>query len=115
MTAPSGFFKSGHLPTLVAALVYFDVSFMVWVLLGPLSPFLRDRFALSAAQQGLLVAIPLLGGSCFRPILGALGDRIGGRRAGLIGLSLTVAALLFGWLGAHSLTQLYVLGHPKRS
>src|SRR5258708_1011344 len=110
MTARTGFSKSGHLPTLVAALLYFDVSFMVWVLLGPLSPFLRERFALSAAQQGLLVAVPLLGGSCFRPILGALGDRIGGRRAGLIGLSLTVAALLFGWLGAHSVTQLYVLG-----
>lgn len=110
MTERAGFFKSGHLPTLVAALLYFDVSFMVWVLIGPLSPFLRDRFALSAAEQGLLVAIPLLGGSCFRPILGALGDRIGGRRAGLIGLSLTIAALLFGWLGAHSVTQLYVLG-----
>src|SRR5438034_8842985 len=89
MTPRETFLESGHLPTLVAALLYFDVSFMVWVLLGPLAPFLRDRFALTAAQQGLLVAIPLLGGSCFRPILGALGDRIGGRRAGLIGLSLT--------------------------
>jgi NNP family nitrate/nitrite transporter-like MFS transporter len=110
MTARTGFLKSGHLPTLVAALLYFDVSFMIWVLLGPLSPFLRERFALSAMQQGLLVAIPLLGGSCFRPILGALGDRIGGRRAGLVGLSVTIGALLFGWLGAHSVTQLYVLG-----
>ena len=110
MTARTGFLKSGHLPTLVGALLYFDVSFMVWVLLGPLSPFLRDEFALSAAQQGLLVAIPLLGGSCFRPILGALADRIGGRRTGLIGLSLTVGALLFGWLGVHTVTQLYVLG-----
>src|SRR2546425_2828404 len=101
MTARTGFLKSGHLPTLVASLLYFDVSFMVWVLLGPLSPFLRDRFALTAAQQGLLVAIPLLGGSCARPLLGALGDRIGGRRAGLIGLALTILALLFGWKGAH--------------
>ena len=31
-----GFLKSGHLPTLLAAFLYFDLSFMVWVLLGPL-------------------------------------------------------------------------------
>ena len=37
-----GFLRAGHTPTLVAALLYFDVSFMAWVLLGPLAPFLRD-------------------------------------------------------------------------
>ena len=66
----------------MAALLYFDVSFMTWVLLGPLAPFLRDDLGLSATQQGLVTAIPLLGGSLFRPLLGTLGDRIGGRRAG---------------------------------
>ena len=30
------FLKSGHTPTLFAAFLYFDFSFMVWVLLGPL-------------------------------------------------------------------------------
>ena len=30
------FFKAGHTPTLLAAFFYFDMSFMVWVLLGPL-------------------------------------------------------------------------------
>ena len=64
------------MPTLIAALLYFDVSFMAWVLLGPLAPFLREELGLSATQQGLLVAIPLLGGSLFRPMLGVLGDRI---------------------------------------
>src|SRR4029434_5808123 len=34
-----GFLRAGHTPTLVAALLYFDVSFMAWVLLGPLAPF----------------------------------------------------------------------------
>ena len=57
----SGFLKAGHLPTLVAALLYFDVSFMVWVVLGPLAPFLRDELHLTATQQGLVVAVPLLG------------------------------------------------------
>ena len=30
------FWKSGHAPTLFAAFLYFDLSFMVWVMLGPL-------------------------------------------------------------------------------
>jgi MFS transporter, NNP family, nitrate/nitrite transporter len=83
-----GFTRAGHLPTLVAALLYFDVSFMVWVLFGPLAPFLREALGLSATEQGLLTAIPLLGGSLFRPILGAIGDRLGGRRKGHGGLVL---------------------------
>jgi NNP family nitrate/nitrite transporter-like MFS transporter len=110
MTTREGFLKSGHLPTLVAALLYFDVSFMVWVLLGPLAPFLREEFGLTATEQGLLVAVPLLGGSLFRPLLGMLGDRIGGRRAGLIGLALTLLPLIIGWKVASSLAHFYVVG-----
>jgi NNP family nitrate/nitrite transporter-like MFS transporter len=106
----SGFRRAGHLPTLVSALLYFDVSFMAWVILGPLAPFLRQQFGLSATEQGLLVAIPLLGGSLFRPVLGVLADRIGGRRAGLVGLSLTIAALVVGWTLVTASWQLFVLG-----
>jgi hypothetical protein len=29
-----GFLKAGHAPTLLAAFFYFDMSFMVWVILG---------------------------------------------------------------------------------
>jgi NNP family nitrate/nitrite transporter-like MFS transporter len=105
-----GFLAAGHLPTLVAALLYFDVSFMTWVLLGPLAPFLRDSLHLSATQQGLLTAIPLLGGSLFRPIMGLLGDRIGGRRAGLYGLALTCVPLVIGWKFAASVTHFYGMG-----
>ena len=45
-----GFLKAGHLPTLVAAFLYFDISFMVWVLLGPLAVLVDDhvdRFAIA--------------------------------------------------------------------
>jgi nitrate/nitrite transporter NarK len=63
------------------------------VLRGPLAPFLCEEFHLTDTQQGLLVAVPLLGGSLFRPLLGVLGDRIGGRRAGLIGLALQFRAM----------------------
>src|SRR5262245_41325254 len=110
MMKRDGFLRAGHLPTLISALLYFDVSFMVWVLLGPLAPFLRDQLGLSATQQGLLVAVPLLAGSCFRPILGMLADRIGGRRTGLLGLAVTIAPLLLGWKVAHSVGDVYALG-----
>ncbi len=104
------FLRSGHLPTLISAFLYFDVSFMVWVLFGPLTPFVADQMHLSAMQKGLLTAIPLLGGSFFRPILGLLADRIGGRRAGLTGLSLTLIPLVFGWHYATQLWQFYFIG-----
>ena len=106
----TGFLASGHFPTLAAALLYFDVSFMAWVLLGPLAPFLREEFGLSATQQGLLTAIPLLGGSLFRPVFGMLADRLGGRRVALIGMALTLVPLVFGWTLARSIAQFYLMG-----
>src|SRR5688500_408489 len=105
-----GFARAGHLPTLVAALLYFDVSFMAWVLLGPLAPFLREDLGLTATEQGLMTAIPLLGGSLFRPLLGMLADRIGGRRTGMLGMLLTLLTLTAGWQFASSTTHLYALG-----
>lgn len=106
----SKFLKSGHFPTLIAAFLYFDVNLMVWVLLGPLAPFLSEDLHLTATQKGLLTAIPLLGGSLFRPVLGVLGDCLGGRKAGLLGLGLTLIPLLLGWRFAHTLGQFYSLG-----
>jgi NNP family nitrate/nitrite transporter-like MFS transporter len=110
VTGRSGFLKAGHTPTLVAALLYFDVSFMAWVLLGPIAPFLRDSFGLTATQTGLVTAIPLLGGSLFRPVMGLLGDRIGGRRAGLIGMTLTLIPLMLAWRLASGPVHFYALG-----
>ena len=103
-------FQAGHFPTLIASFLYFDVSFMVWVLLGPLAPFLGEQLHLSATQKGLLTAIPLLGGSLFRPVLGVLGDRLGGRKTGLLGLACTAVPLFLGWRFAHTPGQFYVLG-----
>jgi NNP family nitrate/nitrite transporter-like MFS transporter len=108
--AASAFLRAGHLPTLVAALLYFDVSFMIWVLLGPLAPFVRADLGLSATQQGLLTAIPLLGGALFRPVLGLMADRLGGRRTGLLGLAFTLAPLAIGWRAADSAADFYAVG-----
>ena len=106
----SDFRKAGHTPSLVAAFLYFDVSFMAWVLLGPLGPFIAETYKLSATQKGLLVALPLLAGSFFRPILGVLGDVMGPRRAGILGLTLTLVPLLLGWHFASSLHSFYLIG-----
>jgi NNP family nitrate/nitrite transporter-like MFS transporter len=46
------FRKAGDPRTLLAAFLYFDVSFMVWVILGPLGPFIGEAYRLSAAQKG---------------------------------------------------------------
>jgi NNP family nitrate/nitrite transporter-like MFS transporter len=107
---PDSFLNSGHLPTLVACLLYFDASFMVWVLLGPLAPFLSEDLKLTAAQKGMVVAVPLLGGALFRPIMGVLGDLLGGRRAGMLGLGLTLLPLVIGWRFARHLHDFYAVG-----
>jgi len=106
----SGFRKAGHWPTLLAAFLYFDISFMVWVLLGPLGPFLGESLHLSATQKGFLVSVPLLAGAFFRPLLGALADTIGGRRTGLLGLVITLVPLALGFTVARSLEHLFIMG-----
>jgi MFS transporter, NNP family, nitrate/nitrite transporter len=100
---------AGHWPTLLAAFVYFDVSFCVWYLLGPLGNFVADDLALTATQKGFLVATPLLGGSLFRIVMGVLTDRLGPRRTGLVGIGFTFVPLLVGWLFAHSLPAVLVM------
>jgi NNP family nitrate/nitrite transporter-like MFS transporter len=103
------FRKAGHWPTLLAAFLYFDVSFCVWYLLGPLANFIADDLGLSATQVGFLVATPLLGGSLLRLVMGVLTDHVGPRRAGLAGIALTFVPLLVGWLFADSLPALFVM------
>ena len=105
-----GFRKAGHTPTLVSAFLYFDISFMVWVMLGPLGPFLGETLKLSPSQKGLLTAVPLLGGSFFRLILGFMTERIGGRKTGLIGLSVSLIPLFLGWQYAHTFGEFLAVG-----
>lgn len=105
-----GFARAGHWPTLFSAFLYFDVSFMVWVLLGALGVFIAQDFGLSASQKGFLVALPLLAGACLRLPMGIIADRFGPKRIGAIGLLLTTLPLLWGWLGAAALTEVYLIG-----
>src|SRR5215470_2069926 len=71
------FLKAGHTPSLVCAFLYFDTSFMVWVLLGALANSIVPDFGLSESQRGLMLAIPLLGGAILRLVLGLMTDHIG--------------------------------------
>jgi NNP family nitrate/nitrite transporter-like MFS transporter len=104
------FRRAGHWPTLLCAFLYFDVSFMVWVLLGALGNTLADEFHLTDAQKGLMVAVPLLGGAMIRLLLGVMTDRIGAKRTGLIGLTITTVPLLLGWLWVGRFEQLLFVG-----
>lgn len=106
----SDFRKAGHTPTLISAFLYFDVSFMVWVIMGPLAPFIRDTLKLTPTQVGFLTAIPLLGGSFFRLVLGYLTERIGARKTGLLGLTLSLLPLLLAWQFAASFAGFLVAG-----
>src|SRR5438552_12566118 len=89
-TAKVSFWKAGHLPTLVGSFFYFDTSFMIWVLLGALGNHVAGSFGLTVAQKGFMTAIPLLAGSVLRLLLGVVGDSIGGKKAGLIGMTVTL-------------------------
>ena len=44
--------RRGHTPTLVAAFLHFDLSFMLWVLVGALGALIAKDLHLSAAQKG---------------------------------------------------------------
>jgi NNP family nitrate/nitrite transporter-like MFS transporter len=104
------FLRAGHWPTLLASFLYFDISFMVWVLLGALATYIVADLPLSPAQKGLLVAIPTLGGALLRLPMGLLADRWGGRRTGILGMTLTIVPLVLGWLWADSYIELLFVG-----
>src|SRR5438309_6129934 len=105
-----GFLRAGHTPTLACAFLYFDISFMVWVLLGALANSIAPELELDAAARGLMVAVPLLGGAVLRLVLGVMTDHIGARRTALCGLLLTLIPLLLGWLWAESFSEVLLVG-----
>ncbi len=92
------FLKAGHLPTLLSAFFYFDMSFMVWVLLGALAVQMSADLGLNAAQKGFMVALPVLAGALLRVVFGILVDKLRPRRAGIIAQVIVIAGLSLVWL-----------------
>lgn len=102
--------RAGHTPSLVASLLHFDVSFMVWVLLGALGAYVASDLDLTPVQKGLMVEIPPLGGCGFRLIIGSIVERIGIKRTGLVSMGLTFVPLLWGWAGGGTYAQVLGIG-----
>lgn len=105
------FLKAGHTPTLLSAFLYFDLSFMVWVMLGPLGVAIAKDFGLDPAQKGMMVAIPVLAGALLRIVAGVMVDHIGPKKTGMIGQLIVLGGLLLAWrLGVHNYHQVLALG-----
>jgi NNP family nitrate/nitrite transporter-like MFS transporter len=99
------FMKAGHPPTLFSAFLYFDVSFMVWVILGSLGVHISRDLGLSPSQKGLMVAIPVLSGAFLRVVMGLLVDKMGAKRTGQLGQLIVIGALAWAYftqLGSYS-------------
>lgn len=104
--------RSGNWRSLLACFLYFDTGFTVWVLYGPLAPFIGKSIPMTAAQQGFLVAVPVLSAAILRVALGNLYQSTNGRRVALMGVLLSaVPAIVLPLLpAAPSYTLLLVLG-----
>lgn len=100
----------GHLPTLIASFLHFDLSFMLWVLLGSLGIYIADSAGLTPSQTGLMVAVPILSGSLLRIPMGLLSDRVGGKLTGIALLAFLFIPLSLGWQFGNSLPSLLGIG-----
>jgi NNP family nitrate/nitrite transporter-like MFS transporter len=78
--------KSGNWRALLACFLYFDTGFTVWVMFGPLAPFIAKDLAMSPAQQGFLVAVPVLSAAILRVTWGNLFQSVDGKRLALLGI-----------------------------
>ncbi|MRJ03200.1 MAG: NarK/NasA family nitrate transporter [Epsilonproteobacteria bacterium] len=106
--------RAGHLPTLIAAFLYFDFSFMVWTMLGPLATEIAESLArhgylLDPNQKATLLAIPILGGAILRILLGFLVDNIGPKRTAILAQSVVIASLFYTYFRGESITYYELL------
>ncbi|HEX3718009.1 MAG TPA: nitrate/nitrite transporter [Verrucomicrobiae bacterium] len=92
------FWQAGHWPTLLAAFLYFDFSFMVWTVLGPLGAQIGESLHLSVEQKGLMVAVPILSGALLRIVLGLAVDHFGAKATGIAAQAVVISGLLWAWL-----------------
>ncbi len=107
---PVSFLRSGHLGTLLTALLYFDFCFAIWVLNAAMAPFISDELHLSPTQKGLMMAVPVIAGALLRFPLGLLSQYIGRKRAAQLEMSVIVVGLTFGWLFVDSFAGVLAMG-----
>jgi len=99
----------GHAPTLFAAFLYFDFSFMVWTMLGPLITEISESLAshgevLTAGEQATLLSIPILSGALLRIVLGFGVDKMGAKLTALIAQSIVISVLFYAYFKGATIT-----------
>jgi MFS transporter, NNP family, nitrate/nitrite transporter len=102
--------RSGSPATVFASFLHFDMCFTIWVILGSLAVYIAKDLHLNDAEKGLMVAIPVLGGSLARLPVGILSDRFGSKRVGVIMLIFLFIPLALGWLIPVKLPALLAIG-----
>lgn len=96
---------------LAIATVGFAVNFWAWALISPLGVHFKDVLHLSALQQALLVAVPVVVGSLGRIPVGALTDKLGARvMFPAVSFATIVPVLFLGLVGHSSYAALLVGG-----
>lgn len=111
LSGEKSFLKSGHLPTLLAAFLYFDFSFMCWVMLGPLGIQISKALNLDPAHKGLMVATPVLAGAFLRIFNGVLVDHFGAKKAGIFAQVVVILGLIAAWFfGVPSFDAILLVG-----
>ncbi len=99
----------GHAPTLFMAFLYFDMSFMVWTMLGPLSTEIAEALALggyimTAGEKATLLSLPILSGAILRIVLGFGVDKLGAKMTAMMSQTVVIAALLYAFLIGDNIT-----------
>jgi len=99
----------GHAPTLFMAFLYFDMSFMVWTMLGPLSTEIAEALALgghimTAGEKATLLSLPILSGAILRILLGFGVDKLGAKMTALLAQSVVIISLLTAYMQGDTIT-----------
>ena len=105
----------GHTPTLFSAFIYFDMSFMIWMILGPISSeivesFAAQGFVMTTGQKATLLSLPILSGALLRIVLGFGVDKFGAKKTALFSQALVIAALLYAYMLGEHITYYQLLG-----
>jgi MFS transporter, NNP family, nitrate/nitrite transporter len=103
--------RAGNWKMLLACFLYFDTGFTVWVMFGPVAPFIAKQLTLTPAQSGFLVAVPVLSAAIVRVTLGNLFQSVDGCKLALMGIALSaIPALLLLFPIVPSYRLLLILG-----
>ncbi len=99
----------GDAKTLFASFLYFDFSFMVWTMLGPLATEISESLALhgfimSASQKATLLSVPILAGALLRILLGFGVDKFGPKKTALMAQSVVIFVLFYAFLRDEHIT-----------